>query len=86
MESARGQAPQDVQLCGFPNDPIGGNQAGPEAMEATMATFTADILECFTGALRRFMAEAGHAVPNEIHCVTPLPMDGHPGRKMRNHM
>jgi len=52
----------------------------------TKATFTAVILECFTGALRRFMSEAGHAVPKEIHCVTPLPMDGHPGRKMRNHM
>lgn len=50
------------------------------------ASFTAVILACFTGALRRFMTEAGHKVPKRIHCVTPLPMAGHPGRKMRNHM
>jgi hypothetical protein len=57
-----------------------------EVRKLTKASFTAVILECFTAGLRRFMTEAGHEIPKKIHCITPLPMAGHPGRKMRNHM
>ena len=49
------------------------------------ASFTGVILECFTGALRKFMSEAGYSVPDSIHCVTPLPIPNHPD-KMRNHL
>jgi hypothetical protein len=48
-------------------------------------TFTTLVFECFTAALRKFMMEAGFKVPEVIHCVTPLPVPGHPD-KMRNHM
>jgi len=49
-------------------------------------SFTGVILECFSGALRRFMMEAGFDVPRRIHCAVPLPMPQHPQKKMRNHL
>jgi len=56
-----------------------------EVMNLYIVSFTALILECFTAAMRRFMAEAGFEVPDQIHCILPLPVPGHPD-KMRNHM
>jgi hypothetical protein len=56
-----------------------------EVKNLNKASFTGLILECFTAALRKFMTEAGYEVPEVIHCVTPLPVPGHPD-KMRNHM
>ena len=56
-----------------------------EVKNLNKASFTALIIECFTAALRKFMNEAGYSIPDTIHCVTPLPVPGHPD-KMRNHM
>ena len=56
-----------------------------EIKNLSKASFTGVILECFTAGLRKFMSEAGYATPDIIHCVTPLPVPGHPD-KMRNHM
>jgi hypothetical protein len=48
-------------------------------------TFTSVLLAAFSGGIRNFMLEQKVKVPKKLHCITPLPMVGHPD-KMRNFM
>ena len=48
-------------------------------------SFTSVLLAAFSGGIRNFMLEQGVKVPKTIHCISPLPMVGHPD-KMRNFM
>ncbi|CAG7825296.1 unnamed protein product [Allacma fusca] len=48
-------------------------------------SFTCILLAAFAGGIRKFMIEHQYKVPRSIHCLTPLPMPGHPS-KLRNHL
>ena len=48
-------------------------------------SFTCILLAAFAGGIRKFMLNNGYRVPRTMHCLTPLPMPGHPS-KLRNHL
>ena len=48
-------------------------------------SFASVLLSAYTGALRKFMSEAGYKVPKNILCAIALPMPNHPDSKLRNH-